>query len=89
MQPLADGGAYLRRAVDYMERARRAMEDPPLVYAPQEVADRWVLVPREHLRRAQMWGDAVTGEAAIEFATDVLADARLLGVTPPVVSDAG
>lgn len=65
--------------LDLLTRADAASNDPPLLYASDEIVDKWVLVPRAHLRMIQSWGDQIDDISAINMITEILADARLIG----------
>lgn len=71
------------READLMRRADAADTEPPILYAPQSVVEEWVLVPRALLLRLQQLGQAGTDISHIQalmFLSELLADARLIGV---------
>lgn len=74
---------YAAVEADLERRAEASNTEPPVLYAPLEVAERWVLVPRLLLRRLQMLGQAgveISHEQALLFLAELLADGRLIGV---------
>lgn len=77
----------LEQLLDLMTRAEEAMNSAPVLYANQEIVDRWVLVPREHLRTIESWHGEIDEDRAIGMITEILADVRLIGLkdtpTPP------
>jgi hypothetical protein len=66
--------------IDLMARAKAANEEAPLLFANQDIVEQWVLVPRAHLRTIESWYGEVDEVKAITMITDILADARLLGL---------
>ena len=82
-----EGKQAMRLFIESLEQRSAASEAaPPVWYTTKAVADEWVLVPRQLLRRARADFDA--GNLGIDGAAlllaEVIADARLLGVLPGV-----
>lgn len=78
--PIEEYIDFERRAEDLERRADAASCESPLIYTDQEIADQWVLVPRVHMQTIMSWDGEITDLKAIRMITDIVADARLIGV---------
>ncbi len=75
----AAGPHGLAAMIDLTVRALAASNEPPILFASDNIVDQWVLVPRKHLRTMLDWHGEIDETNAIMMCTAILADARPLG----------